>query len=516
MEVQRVVADDVYDVFLFPLQMLWCLFPSGLRRKLTNIPWETCVLVMKTIWALMFYYWLYTVFSTWIQIPSVVYQYLDGVIEYAATTYKSFWVWYSNLTLSSFSVLFPGFSILTWVSSKFSKRDTFSDRCQKKLAAFSNIFYVPERAIQGSELIPAKELPSFVCFLLGVCEDGTERFVGCGFRVENVIMTAHHNLTGYSQMKIVSNTATCLVNVEDAVAHPFDDFAYFRLSDRDFSILGMSKGKLLDHAVPKSYPVICQIYGPGTPVSFTMGAVTPVEQFGKVTYGGTTTYGFSGSPYVQNKTIVGMHLGAGMVNLGLDAAYMAMLVSIQKESTEEWLLDCIEQDQLNKRPVEYVRSPINPDEVQVKRQGKYFMMDADLFFSVHRPQSYVTECLDVKEKLPNLMYSDTKNDVTAPAHVNVGAGANGQTSAIRNCVQTPLTANSFQMPSQISDSGEILGMGHPEQMPVQQSSHLDCTSKNISYQPERNRRRVQQKNKKSNKPLQGSTSLGSPGLELIR
>lgn len=490
---------------------IWWFIPTCLRQKVRQVPREAIVFTFKVIWAISAYYWIWTNLSPYIVMPEKIIIWYEAMILWTTAVRESFWVWYDKTTL--FGLMFPGMSIATWLTTWLVPKK----REPTIVEQFLGPYYVPERAIQGSELIPAKELPSFVCYISGMVNDEESRFVGCGFRVENAIITAAHNLTGYDRLKLISNNATCTVDVDSAIVHPYDDFAYFRLSDRDFSMLGMSKGRLLDHAVPKSYPMICQVYGPGTPVSFTMGAVTPVENFGKVAYGGSTTHGFSGSPYIQNKTIVGMHLGAGMINLGLDAAYMHMLLSLTTESTEDWLMDMIEQDQLNKRQVRWEYSPIDSDEVFVMRQGKYFRMDADTFFTVFSPQAYVTESHSVKEKLPvNPIYSDSKNCVLAPAHESVDAGATGLPSVIKNCVQTPLTASSYQTPTSISALEETLATVPQGPTLAPPSNPSACISNDITYQPERNRRRQNQKSKKYTKSLQRSTNPGSPGLELIR
>lgn len=508
---QRAPVDDLYSVILTPISIIWWFFPTYLRKKIVTVPRETILLLLKIIWAFMAYYWIWTMITPYVAIPAKFFLWYGVMMEWLYTVRISFWVWYEKTTL--FTFMFPGMSLTTWLMTRFSPKQKEPSIMEQVLGPY----YVPERAIQGSELIPAKELPSFVCYISGFINEEESRFVGCGFRVENAIITAAHNLTGYDRLKLISNTATSIVDVDSAIVHPYDDFAYFKLTDREFSMLGMSKGRLLDHAVPKSYPMICQVYGPGTPVSFTMGAVTPVENFGKVAYGGSTTHGFSGSPYIQNKTIVGMHLGAGMINLGLDAAYMHMLLSLTTESTEDWLMDMIEQDQLNKREVRWEYSPVDSDEVFVMRQGKYFRMDADTFFTVFAPQSFVSESFSVAEKLPiNPIYSDSKNSATAPDQENVGAGASGPTSVIRNCVQTPLTATSYQTPTSINLLEETLATAPQEPTPALRNNRFDYTSNDTTYQPERNRRRQQQKLKKFTKSSQRSTNPGSPGLELIR
>lgn len=178
--------------------------------------------------------------------------------------------------------------------------------------------------------------------------------------------------------------------------------------------------------------------------------------------------------------------------------------------------DC--QDQLNKRAVKWERSPVDPDEIYVQRLGKYFTIDASDFFSVYNPQSIVSESFSPTDKLPmsSMTYSDSKNGAMASARVNADAGATGQMSAIRNCVQTPLSASSQETPMSIKILEETLATGSPELMPVAQSGLLNCTSNNTTFQPEANRRRQYLKKKKLEKSLRKSTNPGSPGLELVR
>lgn len=540
----KVAIDDVYDILFFPLYLLWALVPSVVRKRIKTVPWSTFVFIGKILWTLALYYWIWLMISPYVGIPIWVQDVYDWMIQnwFRLQTYVGSRIPISKW--SDFTVIFPTISLTGWITKWIWRpAPTLTEQIVDKAAEtatavvdnataaagqaaviikkgasylsgqLDGLIYVPERAIEGSPIIPAKELPGFVCFIMG--KTGNDYgFVGVGFRVENAILTAAHNLTGYEEIKIVSNSAEVIISTDKANVFPYDDLAYFLLSDRDFSMLQLTKGRLLDHAVPNGYPMMCQTFGPGTPVSFTMGVVKPVENFGKVSYSGTTTHGFSGSPYIQHKTIVGMHLGAGMVNMGLDAAYIHMLLTTRAESTEDWLIKMIEEDQLNKRQVTWERSPVDPSDIYIKRQGKYFVMDADTFFSTYEQQRIVTECNDVRVKTFN--YPDSKNSAMAPAHENVCAGARGQISEIKSCVQTPLTANSYPTPSSIKNLEERLSMEHQEQMLAQQSDHSDCTLNDITYLPERNRRREQKNKKRSVKSQLTSSGPGSSGLELIR
>nr|QXV86533.1 hypothetical protein [Luteoviridae sp.] len=528
--VERTVYDDVSDVFWAPIYIFWALVPTGFRRELGKIPRRMIVMALGALWTVLSVYWTWRAVSPFLTTPPLIDHYLREAWLFgchARTVLGDLW---ARTSFSSFGFVFPTISIIGWTSALFKRKpltpleqvsnvteEVFEYAGSKLAGALGGVsyyipkaLYTPERAIQGSEVVPTKELPPFMVFL--VATDG--RAIGCGFRVKNAIITAAHNLTGFSEIQLVSNTATCLVKTDDAVVFDHEDLAFFKLSEREFSMLGLSTARLLDSAVTSRYPVHCQIYGPANPVAFTMGVVTPIEGFGRVSYSGTTVRGFSGSPYILNKTVYGMHIGAGMVNLGLDAAYIGMLLSTVNEDTEQWLMDMLEEDMLNKRKIDWTRSPGDPDEIYVKRQGKYFVMDAGSFFSVYEPHSLVKEFTPMTSKLP--VYEDSKNDVPAPAHGNVGAGAIGQSSVIRNCVPTQLTSNSFPIPSSIKGLVENSDTDHPEPMRAPQSGPSDCMLKTTSISLEANRRQQKKKNRRPLRSLRGSTNHGSPGLEMIR
>lgn len=532
----RVLADDIFELCAAPFSILWVCFPSFLRKRITSIPREFFFILARIFWTLVFYYWLYTWVSPLVAVPTCVYSWANTTVSTYYVSIATLGSWYAALQVSLFQMLVPVVTFMSWILSWRQKPavvEVDKPVIRKIVQKLSDVFYVPERAtaiipaavtptgefiperaIQGSPLTPCKELPTFVAFIHGINSDGSEDMVGVGFRAENAFITAAHNLTGYENVKIISNTAVVELSTSTFETFPFDDLAFAKMSDRDFSILGLSKGKLLDHAVTEAYPLMCQAFGPGTPASFTIGAVSQVANFGKVTYAGTTTSGFSGTPYIQHKNVVGMHLGAGMVNLGLDAAYIALKLSKKNESTEEWLMDSIAADVLNKREVKWERSPTAPDEIFVQRHGKYFIVDADMFFTTYEPQHMVSKGSKIADKLP--VYSDSKNDVVASTLANADVGATGQTSVIRNCVQTPLSASCASTHTSTPSLEETSATGSPEQTPVVLNGRLNCTLNPISYQQERKRLRQKLREKKSKGSSHGYIPPGSAGLELIR
>lgn len=376
--------------------------------------------------------------------------------------------------------------------------------------------YIGERAMKGSELIPAQQLPSFQCFIHRAVGGEAREFLGMGFRIENAILTAYHVLAGYDQFVITTNMSSMVVEADKARGFPMEDVAYFLLEERDFSMLGMAKASLLEHAVPDDHPIYCQIFGPGTPVSYTMGTVESAKNFGKVVYSGSTGKGFSGSPYIIHKQVVGMHLGAGVLNLGVDAAFLRMLLSTLPEDTEDWLMQELERDVLKGKKVEWRHSPGDPEEVFVKRQGRYFTMAAEDFFDRYQPQSYVETLSGVNARL-SPTYDDSKNESPAPGLSSANAGANGRTSENESSAAILVNTQQNPIPTPINPmAGMKLNSEVPVQMPALQNEVSSSMWRNTSFQPEKSQSRKQRWRKRRSQQLSGSSQPGSPGLELVR
>lgn len=523
MSTENKAIDNMWDVFLFPITGLFSLLPSSVTKRIKRIPIDFIWFCLKIIWMILF--WSYVATLVWpyflkLSFVMDLYVFCAGRVLSWYLYLRLLWegTTFSPLGMffSAYSAVMIGFkTVLSFSSVKPKQSNSLISKLVSTFPASLN-GYIGERAMKGSELIPAQQLPSFQCFIHRAVDGEAKEFLGMGFRIENAILTAYHVLAGYDQFVITTNVSSIVVDADKARGFPMEDVAYFLLEERDFSMLGMAKATLLEHAVPDDHPIYCQIFGPGTPVSYTMGTVESAKNFGKVVYSGSTGKGFSGSPYIIHKQVVGMHLGAGVLNLGVDAAFLRMLLSTSPEDTEDWLMQELERDVLKGKKVEWRHSPGDPEEVYVKRQGRYFVMAAEDFFDRYQPHSYVETLSGVNARL-SPTYDDSKNESQAPGLLNANAGAVGTT-----------LENEFSAPSHASNqpsltpmpinptAGMILNTEVPAQMPVLRNEVSSSMWKNTSFQPEKSQPRKQRWRKKRSQRLSGSSQPGSPGLEMIR
>lgn len=110
--------------------------------------------------------------------------------------------------------------------------------------------------------------------------------------------------------------------------------------------------------------------------------------FGRVVYGGSTRAGFSGAPYINGKTVHGMHTNGGQLNTGYSASYIMMLLKMHfrnSESVPESSEIAMVQRALRTAQREDIEfQPVGQDEVQIKLGGQYFVLDTEDFYQVRR------------------------------------------------------------------------------------------------------------------------------------
>lgn len=509
---ENLFADDLWSLLLSPISWLWFIVPSCVRDFIRGLGRKTLLGIAKIVWVVLFWWFIWSLLSQYIPDCSGWVSQWYAYFLFKAGAFRV--VVRDALWTNPVGLIFGLYSSVLGSVAFFLRRPPTvqpgftSDYLSSVISKFT-----PERAMAGSELIPSKHLPDFCCFIFTVKNGERSDFLGMGFRAENAILTACHVLQGGDRFELVSNLGSMQVDESVIRVFPYDDVAYFHLTERDFSILGMSKGSLLSHAVPDGTGVYAQCYGPGNPVSFTMGSVQSATNFGKVTYSGTTGRGFSGSPYIVHKQVVGMHIGAGVVNLGVDAAYLRMLLTGVKESTEEWLIDELERDMASKKSVDWKRSPGNPDDIIVKRHGKYFVMDSDDFFSVYQEHSAIERGHGLTSKL---VYDDTKNESVAPGSSGASAGASGRTLEKQYSVAIPLgpPANPILEPTKPLVASSDMGL--PGQTLAQLRLASDTMSRDVSYEPERRQNQRRQRRKLRRSSPQPAINPGQQELDLIR
>lgn len=174
--------------------------------------------------------------------------------------------------------------------------------------------FVVEKAVKGSE--PVVTPPPAYIGLVYTMVDGVKRRQGVFFRVGNFLYTAAHVVLGADKVWFSYGKQELEVKVNsmeldtDLIRYPYEPFSTFQ----------MGAGKL----AKTSHPMYCQVHN-GSVATF--GKVTVSDVVGYAEFSGTTLPGFSGAPYYIGNVVYGMHLGAGVVNLGYTGEHLNALIS---------------------------------------------------------------------------------------------------------------------------------------------------------------------------------------------
>nr|QJI53806.1 MAG: hypothetical protein 1 [Solemoviridae sp.] len=249
--------------------------------------------------------------------------------------------------------------------------------------AYSNTYtphYAPERMIPGSSFELKAQMPDFQVEVHGSIDSVNYHPLGQAFWIDEGVVTAAHVIHDIDYVVLKRGEAEIFLERED-FAFLDGDLALYKISQQQTQKLGMRKAKLSPIAVQAKSGLMAQVVAFG---QRSFGFLGNYDQFGYCVYGGSTVKGFSGAPYYLNKVVYGMHLGGSQENLGYEAAYIRSVLKPSKtivanqEGSDDWLLEQAERGE----SFAYQRSPYDPDEYQVKLNGRYHMVDSDTFRSL--------------------------------------------------------------------------------------------------------------------------------------
>lgn len=234
--------------------------------------------------------------------------------------------------------------------------------------------FVVEKSVDGS--IPIQCPPSDLQGVVWTVREGKRSRQGVFFRVADYLYLVGHTFLGAERVILEYKGKE-----QDLTAVPEEvDFDFYRVAYEPFSHWQMASGKF-----PKrSAPTFAQVHN-GTVATF--GLVKPSPTVGYVDYSGTTLPGFSGAPYLVGKTIVGVHVGCGAVNLGLDGAHITSVLrgKFRPEAGSESTMtdpDSYYANQDQDKPVEYRMMANEMYEVRIGDQ--YRLYDEDEFEDLQR------------------------------------------------------------------------------------------------------------------------------------
>ncbi|APG75833.1 hypothetical protein 1 [Hubei sobemo-like virus 11] len=225
-----------------------------------------------------------------------------------------------------------------------------------------------ERYQEGSPYLSAK-CPDVQCEVW-VSYDGDWLKSGQAFRVGDKLITAGHVVREARQAKFVSGAGEVFVDV-DSFAEIEGDVVFVRLSNLDITTLALKSAKFANVGCDEGKGTFCTVQAFGR---MSMGMVESFPAFGFCKYTGSTDHGFSGAPYLVNRTVFGVHIGTQGVNLGYEGAYVAACLRSRNEDSEEYLMKQVKKGRGVAR-----QSPYDPDEVQIQVGGKYFTMSRDAY-----------------------------------------------------------------------------------------------------------------------------------------
>lgn len=242
--------------------------------------------------------------------------------------------------------------------------------------------YSPEAMRPGSTLIPTP-CPSFQARVYGLSDDTWVQMGQC-FRIDNHIMTAHHVIEPFTELRLEAKNGSL-----EILASRFEvlrsDCCQALLSEDELAALGLAKAKLQTAPLSQHSTgcyVKCAGFNDGS-----IGFLKPDAAFGFSNYSGSTLPGYSGAPLYAGTTVYAMHLGGGSDNLGYDAAYLDMLRAARNESSEDYLMSLIDRYE----KFDWQQSPYDPSEVIVRVGNRYYLTDVDVLAKVTGKTTYDPE-----------------------------------------------------------------------------------------------------------------------------
>nr|WQM60711.1 MAG: VP1 protein [Solemoviridae sp. 5] len=305
-----------------------------------------------------------------------------------------------------------------------------------------------EAMVPGSTLEDIVEYPKCMIKIYAVDskDDFKFTYIGSGFaagdKIANFIWTACHVVAPYKKLRLVNANdpekyldvdKECFQSLDDldVAILPYDKYA------KQLAKLGLSKGKIPRLALSRK--VVASIFGRGYVTHGTLEA----DVSGTVRYFGTTLKGFSGSPYIVNNTVLGVHVGCNTGHgVGYDMDFLNAVLKRKREDSYDRILE--EMERFAKRGGRIKYSEYGMDDIQVMWDGRHHILDRDfmkqhfeMFSQVEHPSMLGLENWDAAElkevqkdvvqvvvKEPEVKPQESKNLITTSAQVHAQPSMN--------------------------------------------------------------------------------------------
>lgn len=150
---------------------------------------------------------------------------------------------------------------------------------------------------------------------------------------------------------------------------------------------------------PVSAPVYAKVVANRDSSNSSMGIVKHERDIApsRLSFTGSTTAGFSGSPYTNGINILGMHMGGGgQGNYGVSASFIVMALRSQRKPESSELLAIQRALRAAKRSDVFVEPTM--DDVRIEVNGHFWMIDRSEYDQLLDDERYVDYLLDVDEE----------------------------------------------------------------------------------------------------------------------
>lgn len=208
-------------------------------------------------------------------------------------------------------------------------------------------------------------------------DDSRKTLIGHGNKIAGHLVVNYHVITAapIDQLYLV-----IIRQGKDTVVHPLSAFRFTELLP-DIMVSPVSEAKgiqlpgLKDAKIKHVHgfqPAYISTDFPQNNAS-TAGVINHPDSWGMLAYKGSTRPGFSGASYVHGSSIYGIHCHGGVQNVGYSASYVAMRLH-NPESSDYYALQAMLR---SSRDRDYESRRVNPDEFEVRYQGRYFVIEVE-------------------------------------------------------------------------------------------------------------------------------------------
>jgi len=203
---------------------------------------------------------------------------------------------------------------------------------------------VPESAITGSDVLDVnpKDLPTCAGPVLLRLSENEHVFVGSAIRYEKCLIFPGHVRTTHDSIFLQKHRGNSVGFVEIKLYDDSQCPLFYRPSfNPDVNVVMLTKDKIADLGLQSAKPanmmsrsaqVVC--YSTATKQSSQGKVMFDHSDITELSYFGSTTKGFSGSPYMLGKQVYGMHMSgsANQVNFGVPFPAIASFCDLLMEN----------------------------------------------------------------------------------------------------------------------------------------------------------------------------------------